>query len=117
MRYLRLDKVPTDAPLPFARCYAEIGERRWVTREIGLDGHDRVVYKYPWHGSPSSFRGIWSLATFGESPDDLTQAEFDALWVAPLEPMDQESSIRAIRGPSLRERLRGLLARHRPPAS
>jgi hypothetical protein len=117
MRYLRLDEwLGDDDPLPFERCYGEVGESGWVSREIGLD-IGRVVYKYPWTNSPRSFRGICDMVTFAAGPDDLNREEFETLWAAPLDSSDQERSIRAIRGPSLGERLRSLFRRPGPPAS
>jgi hypothetical protein len=99
--------------LPFDRSLAEIGEDGWVSREIGMDHDGRVVYKFPLPDSPSRFRGICDMVTFGDAADDLPKEEFEALWAAPLDPIDQAQSIRAIRGPSSLERMRGLLTRHR----
>jgi hypothetical protein len=102
-RYLHLETWwGPESGLPFAKTYVEIGDHGWVSREVGLDGDGRVVYKFPLAGSRGGFRGICDLATFvteGE-PDDISAGEFEDFWQMPVTAEDQLGSIRAIRGPS-----------------
>ena len=118
--YLRLgDWLGPGVRLPFADAYVETGDDGWVSREIGLDRQDRVVYKFPLTGSPSGFRGMCDMVTFAttDASDDMSEGAFEVLWNAPLGAADQDQSIRAIQGPSLGQRAVKLLARKGPPRS
>ena len=116
--YLRLDELlGPGAELPFAASYVEVGEDGWVGREIGLDQHDRVVYKFPEKGPFAGFRGMCDMALFDTASvvDAISEQDFDRLWSSPLHQADQERSIRAIRGPSIRGRVLRLLRGHETP--
>jgi hypothetical protein len=113
---LQLDEwLGPGAGLPFGRAYAEVGENGWVSREIGLADGGKVVYKFPLPGTRSNYRGICDLVTFAADgvPDAISAAEFEALWDAPLDPLDQLRSEQAISGPSLRDRIKRRFGRSR----
>ena len=107
MRYIQLsDYVTKPSDLPFSSVFAEIGDRGWVDREVGLDDSGRVVYKFPNPDFPH-FRGLCDLATFQvrDGEDAIDEAAFEDLWLSPSDPEELGKSIRTVMGPSLRVRL------------